>query len=339
MTITGSVPAVYITGAGHHVSAIEDVGEQPLAGNAMRSVATSDRPAYELAAAAGAFALADANLDALDVDRLFYACSFDSSPPLWPPASWIARELGIDAPAMRVDQVSNGGMAAIQLGYELLVGPFADNVVVTTGDRHDGARFDRWRSDPGTVYGDGGTSLVMSTRPGPLLVRSVHTVSDPQLEGMHRPTDDSGHSVDAGRRTDRVDLGGAKQQFLKSNGTGPTVARLMHGQRRAVEEAVKDAGVTVTDIDWFVLPHLGWRRVSSTFLTPFDIDVNRTTWDFARSVGHLGPGDQIYGLDKLARSGVLRPGQLILLAGIGSGFSWSCAVLEVTDRVFGPRAC
>jgi 3-oxoacyl-[acyl-carrier-protein] synthase-3 len=319
----GDGPDIFIAGLGVEVPEPRPIDDPPLQGTGMSSVACSDLPAHELATRAGRRALDDAGTDPLTVDRLFYSFSFDPTAPFWAPASSVADGLGVAGPAVRVDQVSNSGMAALQLAVELLSGPCAQTVLVTTGERHVADSVDRWHSDPGTVFGDGGTAVVLGHQGGPALVRAVRTVSDPWLEGMHRPPD--GEPV-----PDRVDLGGHKRTFLAERGTGETLRRLAHGQTAAIDRTLEEAGVTLDQVDWFVIPHLGRKRLQSALLGPFEIPVERTTWEWGNTVGHLGPGDQLFGLQRLLASGRTAPGDLVLLLGIGSGFSWSCALLEVT---------
>jgi 3-oxoacyl-[acyl-carrier-protein] synthase III len=98
-----------------------------------------------------------------------------------------------------------------------------------------------------------------------------------------------------------------------------------------VHGALDALGLAVPDIDHFVLPHLGARRMSAAFFTPFGIDPERSTWPWSRTVGHLGAGDQFAGLAWLAETGRLAAGELCLLAGVGAGFSWSCAVIEILE--------
>ena len=73
----------------------------------------------------------------------------------------------------------------------------------------------------------------------------------------------------------------------------------------------------------------GRRRLESSFIRPLGLDLDRTTWSWSRSVGHLGAGDQFAGLDHLVATGALAAGQRVLLLGVGAGFSWSAVVLEV----------
>ncbi|MEZ3183138.1 3-oxoacyl-ACP synthase, partial [Streptomyces pimonensis] len=44
-----------------------------------------------------------------------------------------------------------------------------------------------------------------------------------------------------------------------------------------------------------------------------------------------GAGDPFAGLDHLVTSGALGPGDTCMLFGVGAGFSWSCAVVEILN--------
>lgn len=54
-----------------------------------------------------------------------------------------------------------------------------------------------------------------------------------------------------------------------------------------------------------------------------------TNWEWSRTVGHLGAGDQFASLAHLVDSGRARPGDRCVLIGVGAGYSWGCAVVEI----------
>jgi 3-oxoacyl-[acyl-carrier-protein] synthase-3 len=147
---------------------------------------------------------------------------------------------------------------------------------------------------------------------------------------MHRGDDPFGDHPYAMRQPLDVVVG--QKKFVAKTGSSYVVARVKAGQKAALRRALSEAEVELADIDWFVLPHFGIRRLASGFLTPLGIDVKRTTWPWSRSVGHLGAADQYAGLDHLAATGQLTPGQHCLLMGVGAGFTWSSAVVEIVDR-------
>jgi 3-oxoacyl-[acyl-carrier-protein] synthase III len=285
----------------------------------------------ELAAAAARTALERSGATPAEIDIVLHASIYYQGQGLWAPASYVQRvAVGNRCPAMQIGQVSNGGMAAMELATAYLRADSSRTAaLLTSGDRFCQPGFDRWRSDPGTVYADGGTALVLSRRSGFARVRSLATVSRPELEGMHRGTVPFGPVPFSHR--DRVDLEACKDEFIGENSKSFAVAHLVAGQREAIKQALADAGLDLADIDWFVLPHLGHRRLMAGYFSKFDIDPARSTWPWSRTVGHLGAGDQFAGFDHLVTSGAAGPGSTCLLIGVGAGFSWSCAVIEVLE--------
>jgi 3-oxoacyl-[acyl-carrier-protein] synthase-3 len=159
------------------------------------------------------------------------------------------------------------------------------------------------------------------------------TVADASLEEMHRGADPFAEAPFGARQP--VDLEEPRRAFVAANGLDTVLDRIDTGQREAVKRSLSDAAVEMADIDWFVLPHLGRPRLTAHFLGPLGIDPARTTWSWGRRIGHLGAGDQFNGLARLVASGALRPGQRALLAGVGGGFTWSCAVVEMLDDSHG----
>lgn len=310
-----------------------DCDQRLAATTAMLSVAVADKEsAPEMAARAARVALDRACCGPPDIDLVLHASLYFQGHHLWAPASYVQRvALRNQCPAMEVRQVSNGAMAAIELarGY-LATSVDRSAALISTGDRMSPPGFDRWRSDPGTVYADGGTALVVSRHAGFARLRSLVTISDPELEGMHRSGDPFGKPTLVDQPT--VDLEWCKREYVAEAGRSFSTARIAAGQKAALAGALAAAGVELGDVDRIALPHMGWRRLEACFLTRFGIDPDITTWSWSRCVGHLGAGDPIAGFDHLVTAGVLGRGDLCLLASVGSGFSWSCAVVEMLER-------
>jgi 3-oxoacyl-[acyl-carrier-protein] synthase-3 len=284
--------------------------------------------APEMAAMAARPALRQAGCAPADIDLVLHAGAYYQGQDLWPAASYVQRTvLGNRCPAMEVRQMSNGGMAAMELAASYLVaGPSRRAALVTTGDRFCLPGFDRWRSDPGTICGDGGTAAVLSKDHGLARVCSLVTVSDADLEQMSRGHDRFGVAPFSVRMP--VDLDAHRSDFMADVGLDFVMERIDAGQREAVDRALQDSDMKLSDIDWFVLPSLGRSRIKAHFLDLLDIKPEQTTWPWGRHVGHLGAGDQFAGLSYLGSTGRLTAGQRCLMLGVGAGFSWSAAVLE-----------
>ncbi|MFE0592859.1 ketoacyl-ACP synthase III family protein [Micromonospora echinospora] len=336
------VENLYVVGTGRRLPPVMTLAEAERAGlcerrlvwrTEVQSVCVSEgESGPEMAAHAARTALRQAGARPAEIDLVLHADTWYQGHDMWAPASYVQREvLGNSCPAIEVRQMSNGGLCALELAVSYLLGdPARTSALVTTGDRFCAPGFDRWRSDPGTVFGDAGTAVVVSRRPGFARLRSIVTVADAGLEQMQRGVDPFGPVPFSGRAC--VDVEKVRQDFVRTSGLDGILDRIDRGQAEAIERALADAEVKLEDIDWFVLPNLGRGRLNAHFLNKFAIDPDRTTWSWGRQVGHLGAGDQIAGLGQIADSGVLQPGQRCLLAGVGAGFTWSCAVVEMLRR-------
>jgi 3-oxoacyl-[acyl-carrier-protein] synthase-3 len=108
--------------------------------------------------------------------------------------------------------------------------------------------------------------------------------------------------------------------------------RLSSGPRFVVREVLAETGLTLDEIEHVIVPHFGRTITTMQCLRPLGLhDIDRTAWDFARRTGHLGPGDQLAAMNHLHENGELKTGQYVLMLGIGAGFSWSTALLEIVD--------
>ncbi|MEU7061146.1 ketoacyl-ACP synthase III family protein [Streptomyces sp. NPDC046197] len=296
----------------------------------MVSVAYSpEESAAEMAAAAARTALGRAGSDGGDIDLLLHADTYHQGQDLWPVASYVQREaLGNSCQAVEIRQMSNGGLAALDLATAYLTsGHGRADALLTTADRFCEPGIDRWRTDPGTPYADGATALVLSRRGGFARLRSLALFADPELEPMHRGDEPFGPAPFSHRVP--VDFEEAKRAFIGRVGMSYAITRAHHGQQTVVKQACSDAGLELAEADWVLLPHFGRRRLKSIYYEPFGIDPARTSWEFSRAVGHLGAGDQFAGLDHLLVSGKAGPGDRVVLVSVGAGYSWGCAVVEI----------
>lgn len=291
------------------------------------SVSTGESAA-EMAVVAARKALVTAGSTGDDVDVVLHADMYHQGQDLWPVASYIQREtVGNHCLAVEVRQMSNGGMAALDLAAAYLTAA-ADrrDALLTTADRFCLPGIDRWRTDPGSPYGDGGTAVVLSRRGGYARLRSVALLADSDLEPLHRGDDPFGPAPFSLRIP--VDHAPARRRFVARHGPSYAVSRAVEGQRAVLKQALADADLELAEADWVILPHLGRRVLASCYLRRFDIEVTRTLWEWSRTVGHLGAGDQFASLDHLVRGGLARPGHRCVLVGFGAGYSWGAAVVE-----------
>ncbi|WP_245975572.1 ketoacyl-ACP synthase III family protein [Amycolatopsis palatopharyngis] len=282
----------------------------------------------EMGVAAAHAALERSGCASGDIALVLHACSYYQGHDMWAPASYIQHHaVGNRSPAIELRQTSNGGMAALELAAAYLTATGGAAALLSTSDRFCAPGIDRWRTDPGTVFADGATALVLARGSGFARLRSLVTVGEPALERMHRGDDPFGDAPLATRVP--VDIDETTRAYVRGRAGQRVVALMASRHAESVEYALDEAEVKLGDIDWFVLPHFGRRRLDVNYFRRFGIDRDRTLWSWSRGVGHLGAGDQFAGIAHLLESGRLRPGQRVMLMGVGGGFTWSAAVLEI----------
>jgi 3-oxoacyl-[acyl-carrier-protein] synthase-3 len=252
----------------------------------------------------------------------------------WSPAGYIQqRTIGGRAAAMEVKQASNGGMVALELAAAHLAaasGPAA--ALITTADRYVLPAFDRYRSDQGTLRGDGATAMVLNRGGGVARLLSTVLIGDSTHERLLRG--DEPWAATSGEHGWPVDLRARREQYRAGGGDVSHLGKLLVARHvEAVEGALKDAGATVGEVARFVFPNISRKTADWVFgKRQLGIEEARTVWDWGRTVGHIGAGDQAAGLTRLLETAAVHPGDLVVLTGFGAGFTFGSAVLEIVEE-------
>ncbi|PRY44825.1 ketoacyl-ACP synthase III family protein [Umezawaea tangerina] len=279
-----------------------------------------DAHPVEMAVRAGTLALERSTVDPMSVVLHAHTGSTPQGPDDVVPAAYVQGKT-LPHPVFTVDvrQMCNGALAALQLSaaYLTATGP-GTAALVTTSDRHGGPGVNRYRLDPGGVDGDGASAVVLRNGPGPLRLLSTSVLGD-------------------GRFTTTTPLDPAdfpdRRAFLMAHRKRllPMLRSMSALEQECVAQALADADAKAEDVARWVFPNIGANMVDHEVHESLGVDESRTTWDWGRTVGHLGSTNQFGGLTHLTETGAVRPGDLIALCASGVGFSYGCAVLEVVD--------
>ena len=263
-----------------------------------------------------------------NVHTLLHAYIDYQGAPYWDAAPHVAlNTVGPSVPAYDIRQASNGGMAAIELGRQLLDSK-PGSVMVTTGDRFRSDRFSRWNAAQDVVLGDGGTALVLSSEGGFAKIVSIATCADNTLESEMR-----GAAFKL-RNELHVDYAELSEEYQKSGvSLREHVQRMGMAVRTALQTALGDAKMEVGDVAYTAPIVSTLPRMREFMQHLMHVDEDRSTWEFGRTTGHLGAGDNIAGFHWLVTSGLLKVGDRALLMGTGAGFTATCAIIELTTEV------
>jgi 3-oxoacyl-[acyl-carrier-protein] synthase-3 len=338
------VDGLFVAGLGTWLPPAVDVGEAAADGRydpAERdrneyvsvTVAGPDDAPPEMAARAARAALAQSGIPAADIAVLLHGSLWYQGADFWPAASYVHRAVlgdeGRHAPAMDVQQMSNGGLAAVELAVSYVAAAAGRRAaLVTTADRLAPPGFDRWRSDlPGIVYGDGAAAAVIAKDGGLARLLSICTVADSTLEGMYRGDRPFGPAP--GHDGYPVANRARRAEFAAASNLAELGSRIGAGLTSAVDQALAEAEVKAADISVTVLPNLGAATLRQAYLKPLGVGLEATAWEWGRRTGHVGAADQLIGLRSVIDSGRAAPGDRVLLVGIGAGFSWTGAVVQL----------
>ncbi|MFI9387360.1 ketoacyl-ACP synthase III family protein [Kutzneria sp. NPDC052558] len=283
----------------------------------------------ELAERAALTALADSGVAATELDRVFHAWTYFQGHDFWSPAHYVASRIGaVNAVPMGIQQMCNGGMAAVETAArELVADPSLGPVLVTTADRFAPPGFDRWGGDLGVCYGDGATAVVIDRVPHGRSVRllATETVAAAQLEAMHRGDLPFTAAPVSGSQTLRPGL--TKRQFNESP-RRVDLAKIAHDALVTVlTKALADVAETM--VAGVALPRLSRNGLDEVYRPAIDEITPATVFDLGTATGHLGAGDAVANLADLLAADPWSEGELFLLISAGAGFTWSAAVVEV----------
>jgi 3-oxoacyl-[acyl-carrier-protein] synthase III len=296
------------------------------------SVAVSEcKPAPEMAIGAAKVALQRSGHSANDFGVLMHSYTHHQGPDGWSSAHYVLRNtLNQPIPAMEIRQGCLGMLAAVEAAScRLIANPGHVAAMVTTGDNFSTPLVDRWRASKLFVFGDAGAAVVLSRRSGFARLLAVGSLSDSQMEALHRGGEDLfppgvtvGRSLNFDERSEYM-----RRQWAA--GAAPPMGHFGDKVAEVAERTLKEAGVSIDDI--VRVCHIGFARgpLDTIYFDPLGIDFGRGVWDYTRRIGHTGAADLFLGLEHLWTTRQVVPGDYVLLIGAATGMEAGCAVVEI----------
>ena len=263
----------------------------------------ADVPTSELAARAGAEALADAGLTAADVDLVLVATSTPDHPvpKVAPRVAHLMGATGVAAWDAGKD--CTGYLEALETAHQLVRAGARERVLVVAAERMT-SLVDPANKATAVVFGDGaGAAVVGPVREGGWL-GSVGGTAGELADRLYVPTRDGWLAMD-----------------------GKAVAEFASGiLPHALARVTARFGVTVDAID-LVVPHQANLRILEKAAASLGWPLERLVINVDR-YGNAGAASLAIALHEARRTGRLRPGALVALAGYGAGISWMAALLR-----------
>ncbi len=252
------------------------------------------------------------------------------NPQLWCPASYLQHQLHAEeALPFSIYQGCNGQLLSIALITAFLQTSIKPYALSVTADQYSLGGINRWHGDYGIVYGDAAAAMVLSRTKGIAKIISLHTYSDPSLEGLHR-FDESLHASDSFLKEKYYNVRATKKAFLKRYGKETVMQATKKAMATLWEKTFSENQLMPDDICYFIFPNLSEEVLDANYFSVYPSAKEKSLWHFGRKLGHLSAADVGVALDYVFKNNLLKAGEKVLCIGAGSGFSWSTMVIEKT---------
>ncbi len=273
-------------------------------GTAVRHVVGEGERLADLAAQAGATALAEAGVAADELDQVIVATtSADEMSPHT--ATFVAGRLGAaGAAAIDISAACVGFLSGLALAVGMLESGRAERALVIGADALS-RYLDPDDRGSAMLFGDGAGAVVLTATGGPSRVGPAILSSDAS----------GGPLIRLGRDEPLIRM------------DGPEVyKRAVAVMTQVTHEAVAAAGLELADIDLFVY-HQANARILRAVGQRLGLDPDRVV-DYVSRYANTSAASLPIALATAAAEGRLRPGDRVLLAAFGAGLVWGGVVVE-----------
>src|SRR6266852_2309269 len=281
-----------------------------------RRMASNEEALSDLALPASRDALEQAGVEGKDIDLLIVATV---TPDMAFPSTGaiLADRLGaVDAAAYDLSAGCTGFMYALAQAYGMLAGGLAKRALVVGGDLL--SRILDW-DDRSTLvlFGDGAGAVV------------IEAVPERGFLGFELGADGAGGAnlwlPGSGSR-----LFDESEKYVKMNGREvfKFATRILV---QSAEDLLAKCGLTIDDVDLYI-PHQANRRIIDHATRKLGVPSERVVVNVDR-FGNTSSGSIPLALADAAADGRLRPGQLVLMTGMGAALTWGSARLRWTTEM------
>jgi 3-oxoacyl-[acyl-carrier-protein] synthase-3 len=281
-----------------------------------RRMAAPEEALSDLALPAARAALEQAGLTGRDIDLIIIATV---TPDMaFPSTGAILADLlgATDAAAYDLSAGCTGFMYAIAQAYGMLAGELSGRALVVGGDIL--SRLLDWKDRSTLVlFGDGAGAVVMEVVP------------EAGFLGFELGADGAGGKSlwlpGSGSR-----LFTEPERYVKMNGREvfkfATRVLVQSG-----EELLAKCGLTIDDVDLYI-PHQANVRIIEHATRKLGVPSERVVINVDR-LGNTSSGSIPLALADAAAAGRLRPGELVLMTGMGAGLTWGSALMRWTKEM------
>ncbi|MDO4248672.1 MAG: beta-ketoacyl-ACP synthase III [Neisseria sp.] len=276
-----------------------------------RHIAADNEKTSDLAVHAAKAALADAGVDAAEIDLIIVATA---TPDMQFPATatMVQHKLGIGGcPAFDVQAVCAGFMYAISTANAYIKSGMSKKALVIGAEIF--SRIMDWNDRTTCVlFGDGAGAVVLGASDEPGIVHSKLQADGSYLDMLNVPAQMANGEI-------------VGSPFLKMDGQA-VFKFAVKTLSQAAEDVLREAGMSTDDVDWIV-PHQANKRIIESTAKHLGIGMDRVVLT-VQDHGNTSAASIPLAMDTAIKAGQIKRGQTLLLEGIGGGFAWGAVLVK-----------
>ena len=289
-----------------------------------KHIAAEDEHVSDLSVRAAKTLLEEAQVDPETLDIVMYYGSMWKDYAIWQAAPWIAHRIGASrAYAVEYDNVSAGTPVALRIARDMLLAEDDLRTILIVAACRESYLLDygNERSRFMFNFGDGAVAGLLVKDGGRNELLGCHGVTDGSFS-LHVKVPSGGSvSPNGGYRFLDVADPSSMKQSLDEVSLVNFVA--------AAKGAVERSGATLADLGYLCGIHMK-PSMHRSLVAALGLDESRAA--YLDDTGHMSGVDPLLALDRAARAGELRDGELVLLLAAGTGYTWAASVIRWGDE-------
>jgi 3-oxoacyl-[acyl-carrier-protein] synthase-3 len=288
-----------------------------------KHIAAEDEHVSDLSVRAAQSLLDEAGFDPEQIDVVMYYGSMWKDYAVWQAAPWIAYRIGATkAYAVEYDNVSCGTPVALRLARDMLRAEDELSTVLVVAACRESYLLDygNERSRFMFNFGDGAVAGLLLKDGGRNELLGCHGITDGSFSLQVKVPSGGSVSPNGGYRFLDVADPAAMKQGLDRVSLANFVA--------AAEGALERSGATLDDVGYLCGIHMK-PSMHRALVAELGLDESRAA--YLDDTGHMSGVDPLLALDRAARGGELRDGELVLLLAAGTGYTWAASVVRWGD--------
>ena len=276
-----------------------------------RHVAAENQNASDLALRASQAALVAAGITPQDLDMIIVATT---TPDMVFPSTACFLQAKLEAkncPAFDVQAVCSGFIYALATADQFMCSGQYRNILVVGTEVY--SRILDWKDRSTCVlFGDGAGAVIVSRSDSPGILASRLHADGSHADILCVPGSVSGGAV-SGRPLLRMEGNAVFKFAVKVLG-------------EVAIETLNAAGLTQADVDWLI-PHQANIRIIEATAKKLRMDMAKVVTTVERHANTSAASIPL-ALDEAVRDGRIRPGNRVLLEGVGGGFTWGAVLVQ-----------